>query len=272
MTWRRVRIAGLILASLVPLALTPARKAQPPAAPGTPQQEPRQNSANPCIQPAPMVPWEDYQGPFKKVVGAFGQRLERRTVDPLHPPNYKPGAVLCVLRPRDKFVLFVEDTFDPVTFLTVGFNAGIGQAQNTDRSFGQGAAGYGKRFGANFVDQVSSEFFKDFAYPTIFSRDPRYYRMAYGSSRSRFAHAIAHAFVAHREDGAPVFNFSEWLGTTSTVVLSNAYHPDNKRGFDPAAERVGIQVAEDMGFDVLREFWPEIARKLKLPFRGQHEQ
>jgi hypothetical protein len=26
-----------------------------------------------------------------------------------------------------------------------------------------------------------------------------------------------------------------------------------------------------MGFDVLREFWPEIARKFKLPFRGQAE-
>lgn len=274
MTWRRVRAAGLILASLVPLVMTPARQAQAqqPAAPSTPQQEPRQNSANPCIQPAPMVPWEDYQGPFKKVVSVFGQRLERRTVYPPHPLNYKPGTVLCVLKPRDKFILFVEDTFDPVTFLTVGFNAGFGQAQNTDRSFGQGAAGYGKRFGANFVDQASSEFFKDFAYPTIFSQDPRYYRRAHGSSRSRLAHAIEHAFIAHREDGARVFNFSEWFGTTSAVVLSNAYHPDNKRGFDPSAERVGVHVAEDMGFDVLREFWPEIARKLKLPFRDQHEQ
>jgi hypothetical protein len=26
----------------------------------------------------------------------------------------------------------------------------------------------------------------------------------------------------------------------------------------------------DMGFDVLREFWPEIARKLHVPFRDHH--
>jgi hypothetical protein len=26
-----------------------------------------------------------------------------------------------------------------------------------------------------------------------------------------------------------------------------------------------------MGFDVLREFWPEVSRKLKLPFRDEHE-
>ncbi|MGB0034100.1 MAG: hypothetical protein WBP79_01340, partial [Candidatus Acidiferrales bacterium] len=164
------------------------------------------------------------------------------------------------------------DTLDPVTFLGAGFNAGIGQAQNDDPSYGQGAAGFRKRFGANMAGQATSEFFKDFAYPTIFAEDPRYYRLAHGSVGKRFLHAVEHAFVAHREDGTPMFNFSEWIGTTTAVVLSNTYHPDNRRGFSPAASRVGYGVANDVGFDILREFWPEIARKFKLPFRDQHEQ
>jgi len=29
----------------------------------------------------------------------------------------------------------------------------------------------------------------------------------------------------------------------------------------------GFSVLSDMGFDTLREFWPEIAHKFKLPFR-----
>jgi hypothetical protein len=33
---------------------------------------------------------------------------------------------------------------------------------------------------------------------------------------------------------------------------------------------VGYAVGSDIGFDELREFFPEIARKLKLPFRGQN--
>jgi hypothetical protein len=32
---------------------------------------------------------------------------------------------------------------------------------------------------------------------------------------------------------------------------------------------VGSGIGEGIGFDVLREFWPEIARKFKLPFRGE---
>jgi hypothetical protein len=68
-----------------------------------------------------------------------------------------------------------------------------------------------------------------------------------------------------------MFNSAEWLGTTSAVVLSNAYHPGNERGVSSVATRVGFSVVQDMGFDVLREFWPEVARKFNLPFRGSRE-
>jgi len=243
---------------------SPPASAQPPA--DSLQEEATKNSAAPCLEPPPMVRLEDYDGPLKKVVGTFARPLERKAV---HPLQYKPGAKLCTLKLRDKFRLFVQDSFDPVTFLATGFNAGLDQAEDSDHSYGQGAEGYGRRFGGEFADQASSRFFKDFVYPSLFSEDPRYYRLARGSARSRFLHAVEHAVVAHRDDGTRMFNFSEWLGTASTVVLSNTYHRDNERGFGPAAQRVTYSILQDIGFDLLREFWPEISRKLKLPFRGE---
>lgn len=243
----------------------PAPPVQQQDAPSSSEEAVR-NASAPCVQPPPMVRIEDYDGPLKKVVGTFARPLERKAVPAQH---YKPGAKLCTLQLKDKFLLFVQDSFDPVTFLSVGFDAGLDQAQNTAPSYGQGAEGYGRRFGAEYAGQVSSGFLKDFAYPTIFSEDPRYYRLAHGSAKKRLLHAMEHAVVAHRDDGTAMFNFSEWLGTASTVALSNTYYPDNKRGFAPAAERFGSDVLQDMGFDVLREFWPEISRKFRLPFRGQ---
>jgi hypothetical protein len=38
----------------------------------------------------------------------------------------------------------------------------------------------------------------------------------------------------------------------------------------PAAQNIAIDVGLDIGFDELKEFWPEVARKLKLPFRDQN--
>jgi len=245
-------------------ASAPAPAQQPAAAPFN--EEATKNATAPCVEPPPMVRIEDYDGPLKKMVGTFARPLERKAVQP---PRYKPGAKLCTLTLKGKFVLFVQDSFDPVTFLETAFDAGLDQAQNNDASYGQGAEGYGTRFGADFAGGASSRFFKDFAFPSIFSEDPRYYRLAHGSGGKRLLHAMAHAVVAHRDDGTHMFNFSEWLGTASSVALSNTYRPDNERGFGPAAQRVGSSILQDMGFDVLREFWPEISRKFKLPFRGQ---
>jgi hypothetical protein len=221
-----------------------------------------------CIEPAPIVSLEDYEGPMKKTVGFFARALERKAVNP---PRYKPGVFLCSLETKDKFVLFLQDSLNPVAFLSTGFNAGLDQASDRDHAFGQGMSGYTKRYGASFADQASAKFFKDFAFPSLFSEDPRYYRMARGRFGKRLFHAVGHSFIAYRVDGTRIFNSSEWLGTTTAAVLGNAYHPGNERGAGVLAQNVGFAVLQDMGFDVLREFWPEVSRKLNLPFRGSRE-
>ena len=239
-------------------------QADPAASPTGDEEKPSTS----CVQPPPLVSWEDYDGPFAKVVGTFGRKLERKAV---HPPRYKPGAVFCSLEPGAKFILFAHDSADPISAFAAAFNAALDQASNRDPSFGQGGSGYVRRLGANFAGQTASRFFGDFLYPTIFTEDPRYYRMAHGSIRSRLFHAMSHTVVAHHDDGSLIFNYTEWLATGSSVALNNLYHPGNRPGVAAAARSGGFILLQDMGFDVLREFWPEIARKLKMPFRGVRE-
>jgi hypothetical protein len=226
------------------------------------------NPTAPCVEPPPMIRWEDYNGPLHDVISTFTRKLDRLSVEA---PHYKPGLVLCSLEIKDKFILFVRDSVDPLTFVAAGFNAGISQAANYDAPFGQGAAGYGKRLGASYTDQVQFRFFKEFTYPTLFSEDPRYYRLGEGSGRHRLLHALEHTFVASRDTGTPMFNISEWLGDVSGESLANVYHPGAQRGFAPTARRVSYDLALDAGYDVLREFWPELAHTLRLPFRDQGE-
>src|SRR6266576_7144238 len=83
----------------------PAPPLPPPAAPS--HEEATKNVAAPCVEPPPMVRLEDYDGPLKKTVGTFARPLERKSV---HPPHYKPGAVLCTLKLKDKFKVFVQDS------------------------------------------------------------------------------------------------------------------------------------------------------------------
>jgi hypothetical protein len=218
-----------------------------------------------CIQPAKLYSAADYEGPLKKIVVYFARKPEIKTVHP-HP---RRGLTLCALDASEKFHLFIQDTIEPVTFIGAAFDSGLAQAENDDTSFGQGTAGYAKRYGAALADSVSSGFFHTYLFPVVFRQDPRYYRKLDGSAPSRLGHALSHVFVAESDSGRKTLNFSEWLGTTSAVVLSNTYHPGNSRGVGPAAQRIGVSIAWDAGFDVLREFWPEVVRRLKLPFKDR---
>lgn len=218
----------------------------------------------PCAKRVEPFDVDDYSGPFNQLVARFSQKVDRVTVRaPRHRTSLKP----CSLSAGEKFRLFVDDSVDPINFVGGAWNAGIGQLQNTDPSYGQGAAGYSKRFAAEAADNSTGDFFGIFLYPTIFHQDPRYYRVGQGTVQRRLGHALEHSFVATSDSGKHIPNFSEWFTTVSTKLVTNLYHPDNPRGFGPTARRVGFSVANDMGWDVLREFWPEIARKFKLPFR-----
>ena len=217
---------------------------------------------SPCVQPAPLFSAADYEGPFHKLVAYFSRKPEIRTVHP-----QRPGLTVCALNPSEKFHLFMQDTIEPTTFVGAALDSGIAQAEDNDPSFGQGTVGYAKRYGAVLAGSVSRGFFHTYLFPVLFRQDPRYYRRREGSPTTRFKHALSHVFVAETDSGREMFNFSEWLGTTASVALGNTYHPGRSRGIGPASQRVGVSIANDMGFDVLREFWPEIVHKLKLPFK-----
>jgi hypothetical protein len=45
------------------------------------------------------------------------------------------------------------------------------------------------------------------------------------------------------------------------------FHSALDRGIAPMAQTVGMVVIQDMGMDVLKEFWPDLVHKLHLPFR-----
>lgn len=251
----------LLLAQEAPSSQQPPQTRPQPASPQTSTPTAAQT---PCLQPAQMFKAEEYTGPFKKVVSYFVRKPEIKIV---YVHRRDSGSRICPLTPSQKFTLFVRNSVHPVTFVLAAWDAGLAQAVDNDPTFGQGAEGYGRRYGAALADRVSDDFFHTFVFPVVFRQDPRYYRQSYGSTRSRLRHAVAHVFVARSDRGGTMFNYSEWLGTASAVALSNTYHPGHDRGFGPASAHVAIDIGTDAGLDILREFWPEIVRTFKLPFR-----
>ncbi len=166
------------------------------------------------------------------------------------------------LKPSQKFALFARSAFDPVQFAIVGFQAGISQATNGFPEYGQGAEGFGKRYGAAFADQASSGFWGTFAYPSLLKQDPRYFRLGEGSGGKRTAYAISRVFITHADRGGKQFNYSGILGAFTAGGISNAYYPDSDRGLGLTLSRSGIALGYNVAGYVFDEFWPDIHNKL----------
>ena len=165
-----------------------------------------------------------------------------------------------------KMTIALKDSFAVPLGLTSGAFAGLYQLEDQNPSFGQGLAGYGRRFGAAYGDQVVSNMMTEGVMPSLLHEDPRYFRVGQGSKRSRLLAALLQIMVTHTDSGRRTFNFSEWGGNAVAAAVSNVWYPDT-RSASENVEKVVIQCGADSLSNVLKEFWPDVKRR----FQRKHE-
>jgi hypothetical protein len=178
-------------------------------------------------------------------------------------PNFRTSPSLVDYQPitaREKFVIASQDSFDRGTVVLAAAFAGTSQWTNANKSFGQGAAGFGRYFGTSYADFVIGDYMTEGIFPTILKQDPRYFRRGIGSGRSRLGYAAGQIFWTHADTGRGQFNYSEIVGNSTAVAISNAYYPEN-RDVGDAVMKLGVQIAVDMTANILKEFWPDLDRK-----------
>jgi hypothetical protein len=163
----------------------------------------------------------------------------------------------------EKFHLFLVGAFDPFEWLWSGAEAGLEQAAGEQKGYGQGAAGYGKRFGAAMADGATGAFFGTFLLPTVLHQDPRYFRKGEGSFGGRLGYSITRTVITRSDNGKRQFNYSFVGGSLISGGLSNIYYPHDDRGFGLTMSRTGIAFFSASGFNVAKEFWPDFARKFQ---------
>jgi len=171
--------------------------------------------------------------------------------------SYIPDAA--PLNSRQKFKLAARTVVDPFTFVFVGGAAGVQQAQNHFRGYGQGAQGYAKRFGAGYADQVSGTFIGSAILPSILKQDPRYFYKGTGSKASRFLYAVANAVICKGDDRRWQPNYSNMLGGLAAGGISNLYYPEQDRGAALTFENAAVGIGSSAISNLFQEF---LIRKL----------
>jgi hypothetical protein len=159
------------------------------------------------------------------------------------------------LSARQKFQLAWRTSIDPVTWMMTGALAGMEQASNTFAGYGQGAQGYGKRFGANYADGFSDTMIGGAILPSLFKQDPRYFYKGTGTISSRAMYAIANSVICKGDNGRWQPNYSSILGGLAAGGISNLYYPSsNRSGVDVTFTNALIGTAEGAMQNLAQEF------------------
>ena len=163
-----------------------------------------------------------------------------------------------------KFKVVARGVFDPFEFVLVGFVAGLGQASNSNPTYGQGWQGYAKRYGTSYADNAIENFMASAVFPSLLHQDPRYYQLGRDGFRKRTAHAVSRVLITRSDSGRTQLNYSELMGGVSAAAISTyTYHPQSERSFGNVMSVWGTQMAWDAVTYMIKEFWPDLRKKRK---------
>lgn len=166
--------------------------------------------------------------------------------------TYVPDAA--PLQPKQKFHLAYKASLDPTTFLFAGVQAGVEQATNQYKGYGQGASGYAKRYGAAYADFAIGTFVSNAIFPSVFKQDPRYFYKGTGSVGSRTRYALKSAVFCKGDNREWQFCYSVILGSLVAGGISNAYYPESDRGAGLVFRNAALGIAATAGVNLLEEF------------------
>jgi hypothetical protein len=162
---------------------------------------------------------------------------------------------------KQRLHLYLLSMTGPATVVGEAGAAGLSQAIGSPWQWGGGAAGYGKRF-ANDLAYNAVRCSLAFGSSILLKEDDRYFASDEKGTWPRVKHALASTFTAHKSDGRTVFATSTVVGIAGASLISRAWSPDSWQTPSAVFRSMGISVAGTAGFNLVREFLPDIVHRL----------
>ncbi len=152
---------------------------------------------------------------------------------------------------------FVKHTFGPRAFAWAGAGAAIGQARNSPHEWGQGVAGFGKRFGSSFASHVVKNGIK---FPVAYAlhEDLSYHPSGKSGFMPRLGYALESTVVTRKTNtGKRTVAAGEISGSVGSGLISRTWMPASAHTLASGFSTAGITLGVDAGMNVAKEFWPK---------------
>jgi hypothetical protein len=159
----------------------------------------------------------------------------------------------------ERFRHYLTGLVDAESIVRAAASAGLRQSSNTPTEWGGGLEGYGYRYGDAFAQHIVRRTIQ-FGVAAALHEDNRYFvSNQYGFFR-RVKYAVKSTVTARHENGEQYFSVSRFSGAAGSAFISRIWQPGSLNSPGDGAVNFGVAIGADAGFNVIREFWPDVKR------------
>ena len=178
----------------------------------------------------------------------------------------QPASNDCVQRMAEDFVpatrserlaYAINGVIGPTAFVYTAIRAGINQADDKPNEWGQGAAGFGRRFASAYGEHFVSETLEH-GIAFALHEDNRYFASGEQGFGRRLKYALASTFLTRHDDGSLSIGLSSIGSAAGMAFISRVWQPRSTRSAGDGAVTFGLTIATRAAFNVVREFSPRL--------------
>jgi hypothetical protein len=171
-----------------------------------------------------------------------------------------PPAEFSPMTSHERLGAYVAGLASPEAFLRSAASAGMAQASGTPKEWGGGAQGFGERMGNAFAQHVIRGTLQ-YGLSATLHEDNRYFASRETGFFRRTKYAVKSTFLARHDNGSQSFSFSRIGGAAGSAFMWRAGQLPSKATAGDGAVTFGFSMMSDIGFNVFREFWPDLKRR-----------
>jgi hypothetical protein len=164
------------------------------------------------------------------------------------------------LTEKKRFHLYLFSVVGPVPVMAEIAGAGLSQWQDRPKEWGQGWGAFAERAESNLAYNGVRQ---TITYGTsiLFHEDNRYFMSHKHGAWARTSYALRSTVTARHPDGSEAFSISSVTGVVGASAISSLWGPPSWGTAQGIATNAGISFALTAGFNVVREFFPDIMHR-----------
>jgi hypothetical protein len=164
------------------------------------------------------------------------------------------------LTEHERLRLYLKRLAGPEALFRTAVGAGIDLGMDTPKEWGEGALGYARRFTSAYAEHVVRETLL-YGSSSVLHEDNHYVRSGETGFGRRLKYALESSVLARHEDGSRHFSVSKIGSYAGASFLWRIWQPPSTNSAGNAMENFGIAMSVSTGFDVAREFLPDLLHR-----------